>query len=138
MDDDEFGSVAENNLELINEEEKKYEVENQFMQQDAMTITETEYSKKIDNDLEKILDGTGISETTSKSQYFSSNSSKFGNLNASAVERPNLGLENIKRYLNHMKTKWNHAKLNGLLHIFGLAYLRSLATPVWASDFNIL
>ena len=94
MDEDEFGSVAENNLELINEDEKKHEIENQFLQHD--TMTDTDYGEKIENDLEKLCE-TGISEITSKSQLFSSNSSKLGSLDSSNVERPNLGLGNIKR-----------------------------------------
>ena len=104
MDDDEFGSVAENNLEMINEEEKKYEIENQFMQHDAMT--DKEFAEKVDSDLEKVLDETVTSEITSKSQLFASNSSKLGSIDSSNIERPNLGFGNIKRYFYHIKTKW--------------------------------
>ena len=59
-----------------------------------MAMSDTEYAAKIENDL-KELDETGISEITSKSQFFSSNSSKLGTLDSFAVERPNLGLGSI-------------------------------------------
>jgi len=91
MDDHEFGAVVKDNLALMNEEEKKAEVENQFVQHDAMSTNKTEAEAQIENDNEEVSE----QDMTSKSQYFTSNSSRLGSLESSIVERPNLGLEKI-------------------------------------------
>ena len=54
MDDHEFGAVVKDNLALMNEEEKKAEAENQFVQHDAMSTNKTEAEAQIENDNEEV------------------------------------------------------------------------------------
>ena len=69
MTDDEFGPVANDNLALIEEAEKIIEEDNQFMQEDAMTDAPG-VSFAQPNQTTEIFD------VTSRSQYFSKNTSR--------------------------------------------------------------
>jgi len=98
MGDDEFGPVVSDNLALMNEDEKKTEMENQFVQHDTMPNAHGVSFKNGFVDPSE----SGIMDMTSKSQFFSSNSSRLGSLESSVMGRPgseelrpNLGLGKI-------------------------------------------
>ena len=100
MDDDEFGPVVSDNLALMNEDEKKTEMENQFVQHDTMP-NNTAHGVSFKNCFVDPSE-SGIMDMTSKSQFFSSNSSRLGSLESSVMGRPgseelrpNLGLGKI-------------------------------------------
>merc|ERR1719483_367969 len=71
LGDEDFGPVAEDNLALIDADEKKIEVENQFMQDDAMVNNSAHGDAGFKNVFVDPSE-SGIMDITSKSQFFSS------------------------------------------------------------------
>lgn len=101
LGDEDFGPVAEDNLALIDADEKKIEVENQFMQDDAMVNNSAHGATGFKNVFVDPSESV-IMDITSKSRFFSSNSSRLGSLEEAGQNRPtseelrpNLGLGKI-------------------------------------------